>query len=113
MNRMRFKALAAATLACGLFTAPGAVVLASAQQQVELVHRLPESKVAALKDLVDRFNAQSKDVHVVLSAADWRGASPHLMILEGDDEEEFVAGKPRFKPLYQIGRASCRERVYI
>ncbi|MER2555511.1 MAG: extracellular solute-binding protein [Thauera sp.] len=106
MNRMHFKALAAATVACGLFTAPCSVVQASAQQQVELTHRLPESKVAALKDLVDRFNAQSKDVHVVLSSADWRGASPHLMILEGDDEEEFVAGKPRFKPLYQLMKES-------
>ncbi len=74
---------------------------ASAQQQVQLFHRLPDAKAAALKlHLVERFNAQSKDVRVVLSAADWRsGGAPHLMILEGEEEEEFVAGKPRFKPL--------------
>ena len=94
MNKMRFKALAAAVAAGGLFFAPGSVVQASAQQQVQLFHRLPDAKAGALKDLVERFNAQSKDVQVVMSAADWRSGAPHLMILEGDDEEEFVAGKP-------------------
>jgi hypothetical protein len=78
MNKMRFKALAAAVAVGGLFFAPGSVVQASAQQQVQLFHRLPDAKAAALKDLVERFNAQSKDVQVVLSAVDWRsgGAAP-------------------------------------
>lgn len=106
MNKMRFKALAAAVAVGGLFFAPGSVAQASAQQQVQLFHRLPDAKAAALKDLVARFNAQSKDVQVVLSAADWRSGAPHLMILEGDDEEEFVAGKPRFKPLHQLMKES-------
>lgn len=76
MNKMRFKALAAAVAVGGLFFAPGSVAQASAQQQVQLFHRLPDAKAAALKDLVARFNAQSKDVQVVLSAADWRSGRP-------------------------------------
>ena len=42
----------------------------------------------------------------MLSAADWRTAAPHLLILEGDDEDAFVAGKPRFKPLYALMKES-------
>ncbi len=79
---------------------------AAAPLQVELHHRLPESRVGALADLVERFNAQSKDVRVVLSDVDWRAGNPHMMILEGDDEEEFVSGKPRFKPLHALMRES-------
>jgi len=96
----------AAVMACAAVGSPWAVAQAAAQQQIELFHRLPDTKAAALKDLVERFNAQSKDVQVVLSAADWRTAAPHMLILEGDDEDAFVAGKPRFKPLYALMKES-------
>ena len=79
----------------------------AAIQQIELFHQLPASKVEALKELVDRFNAQSKDAQVVLSQTDWRAASaPHLMILDGEEEEGFLAGKPRYKPLYAVMKES-------
>ncbi len=72
-------------------------------QQIELFQRLPEEGAASLKALVERFNAQSKEYQVVLSEQDWKSANaPHLMILEGDDEERFLAGKPRFKPLHAV-----------
>ena len=106
MNTKHFKGILAAVMACAAVGSPWAVAQAAAQQQIELFHRLPDAKAAALKDLVERFNAQSKDVHVVLSAADWRTAAPHLLILEGDDEDAFVAGKPRFKPLYALMKES-------
>ena len=106
MNTKHFKGMLAAVMACAAVGSPWAVAQAAAQQQIELFHRLPDTKAAALKDLVERFNAQSKDVQVVLSAADWRTAAPHLLILEGDDEDAFVAGKPRFKPLYALMKES-------
>lgn len=72
-------------------------------QQIELFQRLPASGQASLKGLIERFNAQNKDYQVVLSENDWKSASAaHLMVLEGDDEERFLAGKPRFKPLYAV-----------
>lgn len=72
-------------------------------QQIELFQRLPASGQASLKGLIERFNAQSKEYQVVLSENDWKSASaPHLMVLEGDDEERFLAGKPRYKPLYAV-----------
>ena len=106
MNTKHFKGMLAVVMACAAVGSPWAVAQAAAQQQIELFHRLPDTKAAALKDLVERFNAQSKDVQVVLSAADWRTAAPHMLILEGDDEDAFVAGKPRFKPLYALMKES-------
>lgn len=106
MNTKRFKGMLAAVMACAAVGSPWAIAQAAAQQQIELFHRLPDAKAAALKDLVERFNAQSKDVQVVLSAADWRTAAPHMLILEGDDEDAFVAGKPRFKPLHALMKES-------
>lgn len=106
MNTKHFKGMLAAVMACAAVGSPWAVAQAAAQQQIELFHRLPDTKAAALKELVERFNAQSKDVQVVLSAADWRTAAPHMLILEGDDEDAFVAGKPRFKPLYALMKES-------
>ena len=106
MNTKHFKGILAAVMACAAVGSPWAVAQAAAQQQIELFHRLPDAKAAALNDLVARFNAQSKDVHVVLSAADWRTAAPHMLILEGDDEDAFVSGKPRFKPLHALMKES-------
>lgn len=106
MKTKRFKGIFAAVMACAAVVSPGALAQAAAQQQIGLFHHLPETKAAALKDLVERFNAQSKDVQVVLSSADWRTASAHMLILEGDDEDDFVSGKPRFKPLHALMKES-------
>ncbi|TAH51999.1 MAG: extracellular solute-binding protein [Betaproteobacteria bacterium] len=108
MNQKPFTRIATLLAGLGLGLA-GPSVLAAADskpaaiQQIELFHQLPAGKADALKDLVERFNAQSKDARVVLSQTDWRASSaPHLMILEGDEEEGFLAGKPRFKPLHAL-----------
>ena len=94
MNTKHFKGMLAAVMACAAVGSPWAVAQAAAQQQIELFHRLPDTKAAALKELVERFNAQSKDVQVVLSAADWRTAAPHMLILEGDDEDARGSARP-------------------
>ncbi len=106
MNNKRIRAFpllcAVAGLVAAQLTSIGAAAAASTQE-IEIFHRLPQGKVAALDELVARFNAQSKNVRVAVSQADWRGAaSPHLLILEGDEEESFLAGKPRFKPLHEL-----------
>ena len=102
MNIQRFKTVVASLAALASVGVLTPVAQASAEQQIQLYHRLPETKAAAVKDLVERFNAQAKGVKVVLSEADWRSGSPHMLILEGDDEESFVAGKPRYKPLHAL-----------
>ncbi len=72
--------------------------------QMEILHNLPPTKASALEELVQRFNAQnSGTVQAKLVERDWRtGSAPHLLILGGDEEEDFLAGKPRFKPLYAL-----------
>lgn len=70
---------------------------------IEIVQHLPAGRSEALKALVERFNAANPQTQVVLVERDWKGATPpHLLILDGEDEEAFLAGKPRFKPLYAM-----------
>jgi sn-glycerol 3-phosphate transport system substrate-binding protein len=99
MIEKRFKAVLAGLAACLAMMSSSA---GAAPRQIEIFHRLPEAKVAALSELVEQFNAQAKDYRVVLSSGDWRTSAADMLILEGDDEESFVSGKPRFKPLYAL-----------
>ncbi|MDR2207434.1 MAG: extracellular solute-binding protein [Azoarcus sp.] len=86
--------------------APAAAAKAAQPQQpiqIELYQQLPPSRVKALQDLVERFNAQSTASQVTLVENDWRAAkSPHMMILSGTNEEAFLTGKPRYKPLFAL-----------
>ena len=80
--------------------APAKAAAAPAQVvQIELYQNLPPSQAKALSDLVDRFNAESKAYQVMLVNSDWRAGKQHLLILDGEDEEAFLAGKPRYKSL--------------
>ena len=102
MNTKRFKTTVIAFAALLSGAAMPVSQAADAGLQIQLFHRLPESKAAALKELVERFNAQEKNARVVLSDEDWRSAAPHMLILEGEDEEAFVSGKPRYKALHAL-----------
>lgn len=80
---------------------------AQGAQEIELVHRFDLARTEALQALVDRFNAGSKDYRIVLTRRDWQQeALPHLMVLEGEEEERFLAGKPRYRPLHELMRAA-------
>ncbi|THF60544.1 extracellular solute-binding protein [Pseudothauera rhizosphaerae] len=76
-------------------------------KEIELAHRFDLVRTEALQSLVDRFNAQSKDYHLTLTRRDWQqGALPHLMILDGEEEERFLAGKARYRALYELMRTA-------
>ncbi|THF65947.1 extracellular solute-binding protein [Pseudothauera nasutitermitis] len=81
---------------------------ARAPQELELVHSFDLARTQALQTLVDHFNAQNKEYHVVLGRRDWQqGDLPHLMILDGEAEELFLAGqKPRYRPLHELMRSA-------
>ena len=71
--------------------------------QIELFQKLPPSRAKALQELVERFNAQSETSQVTLVESDWRAAKPpRMMILGGEEEEAFIAGKARYKPLFAL-----------
>ncbi|MDR3212830.1 MAG: glycerol-3-phosphate ABC transporter substrate-binding protein, partial [Azoarcus sp.] len=73
-------------------------------QQIEISQRLPPSRAKALQDIIARFNAENPAYQATLVENDWRsGAVPHLLILDGADEEAFLAAKkPRYKPLFAL-----------
>ncbi|MDR1853888.1 MAG: extracellular solute-binding protein [Azoarcus sp.] len=68
---------------------------------IEISHRLSPARAQALQGLVERYNAQNPAVPVVIVEKDWRAApAPHLVILDGPEEEAFLASKkPGYKPL--------------
>ena len=75
--------------------------------EVELGHQLGEDKGEALRKLVERFNAQSPNGKVVVSDRRWgQGSLPHMTIVSEQDEDLFLDGKPRYKPLWQVMKAS-------
>ena len=75
-----------------------------ANLNIEIYQRLPASQAKALQELVDRFNAQNPGSRLVLVDRDWRsGNTPGLLILEGDEEDAFLASKkPRYQPLFAL-----------
>lgn len=107
MLNLRIRAVFAG-LAAGLAVIAPQAFATAAPQQIELFHRLPASKAAALEALVERFNAQAKGYRVVVRSGEWKSSAAHMLILEGDDEESFVAGKPRFKPLHELMKQNGR-----
>ncbi|MDR2030896.1 MAG: extracellular solute-binding protein [Azoarcus sp.] len=72
-------------------------------RQIEMLHDLPQTRAKALQSLVERFNAENKAYRITLVERDWRtGDVPHMLILDGENEEAFLAGAPRFKPLAAV-----------
>jgi len=75
--------------------------------QIELFQQLPPSRAKALQELVERFNAQNTASQITLVDTSWQaGKPPHMMILSGTDEEAFLSGKSRFKPLSVLMKES-------
>lgn len=104
---MKLKCIALVVLAAVSFASNAAKMPASntaEKLKIELSHHFSGAKSAALQDLVERFNASESAAEVVLARSDWKAGAPHMLILEGEDEEAFVAGTPRFKPLHALMR---------
>lgn len=72
-------------------------------QQIELFQQLPAARAETLRGLVERFNAQSPNAQVVFVDRGWRTPNvPHLLILDDAEEDAFLSGKARYKPLYAL-----------
>lgn len=103
--------LSALLLAIGVQAAPArkhaparlAAEPVSGDLEVELDHQLGEAKGAQLRKLVERFNAQSAQGKVVVSDRRWgQGSLPHMTIVSEQDEDSFLNGQARYKPLWQV-----------
>lgn len=97
--------LAIAALTCLLLAgaASGASKQPQPDKELELVHHLSPGKAAQLQRLVDAYNAGAPAQRVVLSERDWtQGKLPAMLLLGDEEEERFLAGKPRYRSLYRV-----------
>ena len=76
---------------------------AAAATEIELVHTLGADKGEQLQKLVDRFNAKTTGPKIVIHDRAWSaGTLPHLMILGERDQQAFLSGAMRYRPLHQV-----------
>lgn len=74
-------------------------------KEIRLVHGFAGEREEALRQLASRFNEQSKDYQLSVQAGSWSdGNVPHLLILQGEDMERFLTGKPRYKAVSAVMR---------
>jgi sn-glycerol 3-phosphate transport system substrate-binding protein len=67
------------------------------------VHTLGADKGEQLQKLVDRFNAKTTGPKIVIQDRPWNaGTLPHLMILGERDQQAFLSGATRYRPLHQV-----------
>lgn len=83
------------------FGAAFATTVAAAPVELRLAHHLDDDKAAQLGQLVDRFNAENKGVHLTLTDYATGAATADLLLPDEDSEDRLVASK-RFKPLWQV-----------
>lgn len=110
MNLKRFDSIVSmrllVSLSLTLFASASSAAQAPAKAaattgEIRLVHNLGVERDAALQTLVQRFNESSKGVKVTVQQGGFaEGETAHMLILEGEDSERFLAGKPRYKPLH-------------
>lgn len=85
----------------------GAAAAKPAAAPVDIVFRHGQTGEAAalLVDLVDRYNAESKDGKVILQHLDMVSDPhqlPHLALLADDEDQKFFGSHPRMLPLYKV-----------
>lgn len=74
---------------------------------IELTHQLGATKGAYLEALVARFNESSENCPIKVVGRAWSdGSLPGLMILGGEEEERFLSGAPRYRPLFEVMKSN-------
>ncbi len=100
----------AALLAVGSVQAQSAVKKGTppapvAVKEIRLTHQFDAARAEALEQLVTRFNEGQRGYRLIPQEAKWdEREAPHLMVLQGDEMERFLAGKARYKPLAAMMR---------
>lgn len=82
---------------------------ACALTEIDFHHQLDPMRAARLAELVEHFNAQSKDYRIRLSASTGSAPPAVLNLATPDNVLEFAAQKANFRPLYQV-MAAAREK---
>lgn len=91
-----------------LWLAPLAAVAApapaSSPVQIELSHQLDEVRAERIEPLLKAFNDQHKDVQVTLVRRAANDSPKAINLVTPEEYSRFVAGKAKFKPLYEVMR---------
>ncbi len=93
-----------AVLALPAAAAPAAPAKSVGPVAIELSHRLDEVQAERLEPLVDKFNAQNKDVQVTLVRRAEGDAPRQINLVTRDEYARFLEHKASFKPLHQVMR---------
>lgn len=76
---------------------------AAAPVEVEISHALDPDKGVELQALAERFNAANPGMKVIVTDRSWSlGAQPVMSIVAEKDEESFLSGGRRFKPVWEV-----------
>ena len=81
---------------------PPAVVAAPAH--IELSHQLDEERAARLEPLIERFNAQHKNVQVKLVHRVEGDEPAAINLVTNEEYSRFLNNKAKFRPLYEVMR---------
>ncbi|WP_332674032.1 extracellular solute-binding protein [Aromatoleum sp.] len=86
-------------------TAARTATAANSAKEIRLVHGFAGEREEALRQLAARFNEQTKDYQLSVEAGSWSDENvPHLLILQDEDMERFLTGKPRYKAVSAVMR---------
>lgn len=102
--------LAALALSLSCLLSGAALAAGSSEEvpgQVELVHHLGADVGEQLREFAERYNQTRPAVKVVVSSRDLRhGTAPDMVLLKGEEEARFLAGKPGVRPLHEVMSAA-------
>lgn len=76
----------------------------AAPAQIELSHQLDEERAARLEPLIERFNAQSKNVQVKLVHRVEGNEPAAINLVTNEEYSRFLNNKAKFRPLYEVMR---------
>jgi sn-glycerol 3-phosphate transport system substrate-binding protein len=81
-----------------------APVPAPAHVDLQFSHHLAEEQAERVEKLVDRFNAQQKNVTLKLVRRVEGDAPKHINLVTRDEQSRFVVNRGKFKPLHEVMR---------
>ena len=84
--------------------APARAVAPGTPVQIELAHQLDEERAERIEPLIERFNAQQKDVQIKLVRRAEGSEARQINLATREEYARFVANKAKFKPLVEVMR---------
>ncbi|MFZ4537809.1 extracellular solute-binding protein [Propionivibrio sp.] len=98
-----FMAVSGLILAAPAIAAP-VPAPAPASAPIEFSHQLDEERAARIEPLIERFNAQQKDVQIRMVRRVEGEAPKQINLVTREEHSRFLANKAKFRPLHEVMR---------